>query len=91
MPSNSLATRRHHHHHHRPRKISSSEEIETTELDVIPSRNTNNSVRIVMPSLERVRIDKFKNKLYYNIYNDKESVDESPLIKIIERKQRKDW
>ncbi len=44
-----------------------------------------------MPSLERVRIDKFKNKLYYNIYNDKESVDESPLIKIIERKQRKDW
>jgi hypothetical protein len=91
MPSNSLATRRH-HRRPRPRKSSSSEEIETTELDVIPSsRNTNNPVRIVMPSLERVRIDKFKKKLYYNIYKDKESVDESPLIKIIERKQRKDW
>jgi len=57
MASNSLATRRH-NRRRRPRKSSSSEEIETTELDVIPSsRNTNNSVRIMMPSLERVRIE----------------------------------
>jgi hypothetical protein len=73
MTSNLLATRRH-HRRPRPRKISSSEEIETIDLDVIPSSaNTNNSVRIFIPSLEQG------------------SVDESPLVKIIERKQRKDW
>ena len=53
MASNSLATRRHHRRH--TRKNPSSEEIETIELDNIPSSATTASPTIIrISSLEQV-------------------------------------
>ncbi|CAF1242481.1 unnamed protein product [Adineta ricciae] len=70
-------THRRHHHHHRHRKdSSSSEEIDSVQLDSIPSRaSAHQSVVISLPPTERER----------------KTVDESPLLKIIKKKRRKEW
>jgi hypothetical protein len=69
-----------------PRESSSSEEIETIDLNIIPSPTTT----IPISSMEQVRIKRF---IRHNILisQETENIQESPLVKIIQRKRRKDW
>jgi hypothetical protein len=68
------------------RESSSSEEIETIDLNIIPSPTTT----IPISSMEQVRIKRF---IRHNILisQETENIQESPLVKIIQRKRRKDW
>ena len=80
MASNSIAARRRSRHRHRrrlpePRESSLSEEVETIRLDDLRSERTWSDRTTIVIPLS----------------SDDEDVDESPLVKIIERKQRKDW
>ena len=92
MASNTLVTRRRpHRQQQRPRDRSSSEEIEMIPLDDIPSSTgTPHSTTILIPSSGQV---KQKEYILINIIISKENetVDESPLVKIIKKKKRKDW
>jgi hypothetical protein len=68
------------------RESSSSEEIETIDLNIIPSPTTT----IPISSMEQVRIKRFiRNNIL--ISQETENIQESPLVKIIQRKRRKDW
>ncbi|CAF1163517.1 unnamed protein product [Rotaria sordida] len=107
MPSNSLEARRRNRRHRRQSRARlSSEEIETINIDNIPSpANTNNLTTIPdehfsLEEIETINIDDVLTPANINntttivmssSLEEDETEDESPLVKIIENKQRKDW
>ncbi|CAF3576152.1 unnamed protein product [Rotaria sp. Silwood1] len=107
MPSNSLEARRRNRRRHRqPKESLRSKEIETIKLDDIPSPVTSNKLTIIRSeslSSEEIEIMNINETLLPANKNntttivispfveDDETEEESPLIKIIEKKERKDW